>query len=190
VADGGANTRDWNATTNVAGVPPAPATWSSPTPPTTAGTPTRDRVALGIGIGAGLLAILLIVFGVIRILNASSDTSDADQARSQTKALAAREQQAANLRTRIAQANAALTTAVESAQNASRSLTDAENTIAAAFDHATNLFNNGDLAGAAAAYQAQAGAVADLDTKLAASRRALSDVERRLADLQRLQRPT
>jgi hypothetical protein len=153
-------------------------------------SPRRDRVATWIGIGAGLLAIVLVVFGALRLWNANDDNAAADRTRAQIHQLRLAEVAARRVRGTLNAADDALAQEVQGMANASRQIGDAENAVTEAFNTATNQATNGDLGGARTAYQAQSGALNDLDAKLVDIRKHLAAAQQRLADLQRLeQRP-
>jgi chromosome segregation ATPase len=150
----------------------------------------RDRVTTWIGIGAGLLAIMLVVFGALRLWSASDDNSAADGTRAQIHRLRQAEVAARRVRGTLNAADDALAQEVQAMANTSRQIGAAENSLTEAFNAATNQATSGDLGGARAVYQAQSGALHDLDAKLADLRQHLAAAQQRLADLQRLeQRP-
>jgi len=152
------------------------------------GSPRRDRVATWLGIGAGLLAIVLVVFGALRLWSANDDNSAADRTRAQIHRLRQAEVAARRVRGRLNAADDALAQEVQAMANTSRQIGDAENALTDAFNAATSQASNGNLGGARAAYQAQSGALSDLDTKLVGIRQHLVAAQQRLADLQRLER--
>ncbi len=146
----------------------------------------RDRVATWIGIGAGLLAIALVVFGALRLLAASGDNTTADRTRAQIHRLREAEAAARRVRGTLNAADDALAQEVQATANASRQIGVAENALTQAFNAATNQASSGDLGGARAAYQAHSGALNDLDAKLVDIRQHLAAAQQRLGDLQRL----
>jgi hypothetical protein len=150
--------------------------------------PLRDRVRRWLGPVAAVVGIGLLVFGGLGFLSASSDHSSRDAADARRRVLHAAQVRAENAQFRIQREADAVASQVEALTSSANALTDASNAITSAFDAATNQNNNGDVSGAQAAYQAQAGAVAALDGKLAAVRQALSQAQQRLQELRAEQR--
>jgi hypothetical protein len=142
------------------------------------------RLRTWVGPVAGGVGIVLIVVGGLGFLSASGDHSSRDTAIGKRRALRAAEVRADAAQQRIQQASDALGTQIDTEAKAANDLTNAQNAILGAFDAAVNQADNGDTAGAQAAFQAQAGAVAGLDGKVAAERQALGQAQRRLRDLQ------
>jgi hypothetical protein len=151
------------------------------TAPASSAAPSRFR--RWVGPGAGGIGIVLIIVGGLGFLSASNDHSSRDTAISKRRALLAAEVRADAARTRIQDASQALSARIGAESMAADDLTTASNAIVGAFDAAVNQGNNGDTAGAQAAFQAQGGAVAGLDAKVAAERQALGLAQQRLREL-------
>jgi hypothetical protein len=167
--------------TTSGGAPPGD---DAATPPPPGEKRATGRLRRWVGPVAGGIGIVLLVIGGLGFLSASNDHSSRDTADSRRHALRAVQVRADAARQRIQQASDVLGTQIDTEAKAANDLTDAQNAINGAFDAAVNQGNNGDTGGAQAAFQAQTGAVAGLDGKVATERQALGQAQQRLRDLQ------
>jgi hypothetical protein len=150
--------------------------------------PSRRQPRRWIGPVAGALGIVLFVFGLLGFIGAASDHSSRITASRKRHALAVAQKRADAARVRVQSASGALIAQVSSLSGSSGDLTNTGNGIISALNAAIAQLNNGDTTGGQSGFQAQAGAVAALDGKLAVEREGLAQVRQRITDLQAEQR--
>jgi small-conductance mechanosensitive channel len=148
--------------------------------------PTRSRLGTALrwgGIAAGVVGIVLAVLGVLAFSGASSDDDDAQAVDRRTRELAAAEREADGNSKAVLADGRELGDQIEKLQDSSVALAEAQNEFVGAMNAATDLYNNGRLSDARAAYEAQAAAVADLEQRLADVQAQLAAAHERLADM-------
>ncbi len=150
----------------------------------TAPPPRRSRLGTALrwgGVVAGVAGIVLAVLGVLAFSSASSDDDAADAVRRRTKALAAAEREADGNSREVFDQGGELGDEINALNDASLELLDAQNQFVDAMNAAIDLYNNGRTGDARAAFDAQGGAVADLEQRLAKVQRQLAAAHERLA---------
>ena len=142
----------------------------------------RTGVVLG-GV-AGVAGIALVVVGALGYSSASDDDAATDRVRRERRELEAEEQQAGAQRAALLDEARKLDDEVTTLSRSSVQLGEAEDAVSAALNAAVDLANAGSIGAARAAFEEQAGAIADLNTKLASARDALARARLQLAALE------
>lgn len=156
---------------------PAPGAW-------------RKRIMLWGGVLGGVVGIALAVVGFLGFSAASDDDDDAARARRQRQELTGEETTSSKTRQELSASARSLIKEIETFDGASTELSEAEAAVSDALNRAVDAANAGDLNGARAQYEGQAGAVADLEAKLTKAREALDRAKQKVTELQRKQGAT
>lgn len=146
--------------------------------------PRRSRLGTALrwgGVAAGVAGIVLAVLGVLAFSSASSDDDAAEAVKRRTKVLAAQEREADGNSREVFDQGGELGDEINALNDASLQLLDAQNQFVDAMNAAIDLYNNGRTGDARAAFDAQGGAVADLEQRLAKVQRQLAAAHERLA---------
>lgn len=154
------------------------------TPPTdsaSSGGSRRNDVLLWGGVIAGIAGLVLVVLGVLAFSSASSDDDTRSSVDRERRALFAEQNDAVGNSSKIRRAGRALSDDVTAVLSASSDLAAAEEEFTTAMNAATDLYNNGNISGARAAYEAQGAAVVKLMQQLADVQQKLAAAHQRLA---------
>ena len=122
----------------------------------------------------GVAGLALVVVGALGYFSASDDDAATDIARRERRQLEADEQRAAAQRAALLDEARKLDDEVTALRRSSVQLGEAEDAVSAALNAAVDLANAGNTSAARAAYDAQVGAIEDLNAKLASARDALA----------------
>jgi hypothetical protein len=162
---------------------------ASPTDEPAATTPPgRSRLAVAMFVGAGLLVIAAVVFGVLG-LQAQSATSDERHktaaATSQRHELADQQHELQGERADLRKEALALPDKYDAVYSSFSGLADSHNHFIDELNHAVELYNSGDFAGGAAVIQGDAATAAnDVAAKKAQTQQAVQAAEDALHHLQ------